>query len=102
MMSRENVPGPGAYIGVESQLGGPKFTMHGKDGGEHIEKRNLQRSRSEGAPATAQRDIRRFISCTDPVINTAVLPHTTQAFPLSGHISSLQGAHEASTCKLHQ
>lgn len=60
MLSTDNFPGPGAYIGVESKIGGPRFTMHGRDGvsKETLEKSKLQRSKSEGAPA-GKRDIRR-------------------------------------------
>lgn len=63
MMNTETVPGPGTYIGVESKLCGPKFTIHGRGGvsEETMEKSTLQRCRSEGAPATGQRDIRRFL-----------------------------------------
>jgi hypothetical protein len=59
MMSKDDVPGPGTYIGVKGKTEGPRFTMRGRVDDIDSPNRRLRRSQSEGAPAAGQRNIRR-------------------------------------------
>lgn len=87
MMNTENVPGPGTYIGVESKISGPKFSMYGRDGisKETLEKSRI-RSKSEGPSGAGKHKIRRFpffdFLCLMDVSMLIIITATTPLLPV--------------------